>query len=426
MAKPLAEIRSLRPTLVHRAHLRVLLAAVELAQSVLHQPWALEKARLFFGSRPQSREDLERTLDDLDAHAHFLPWLLWDAERDDGTPLGATLRRRWHSGAEREVVEALLATRPDVFEVTATGDKSTVLRRLTDGAAFAVDEPVLQQIASEGEVYVARVLRILPARRGQRVAGAIAARRGSSASGVELLDAVHGCMPAAARGILQRAARKAADGPRDQVLLALLAACERAGLKLARGCTALTEAKGQVRATLVFDLRDPAGAATRLQDLAGSGDVDVRLGTRHGIVAPHLGPVGAVLRVHEGRLYASTSTPWRRHELQAAVAKIAPGARLRCTLYRDLAPLFDPQRREECSRQELRSLAEDWLGECVLTFPDTPHVWLGGATPREAVRTPDGRSQVQAWLRAVEVLSDVAGPACRDAVANLRRELGEA
>ena len=402
MVEPCAIVHSLHARLLARAHVRVLVAAVGYGQTQFDRAHVLKAATTFFGASVLNRADLEAELDEQEAHAHFLPWLLWDAPRSPRAPaLAADLRDRFRSGVERTVLDGLLAVRPDAYAVASVDAAGVALERLADGARTWLDDTTLRAVAAVGEIYIARILFV---------------------GDVALLDAVHACLPAAARPHLEKAALRAGRVARSKALPTFLAACQRVSQRLARLQPGLAEVRGQMHATLVFAL--PAGAAVtdRLEALATSGDLERRR-DRLSIRRPSIGPVGTVLRVSVGRLLASTSAPWRARSLRVAVERAMPGVRYLCTLYRDMGPLFDVGRREELPRHELRRLAEDWLGECLLTFSDTPHVWLDGATPREAVRTPSGRTQVQAWLRDVERLGEVAGPACRAAVDSLRQDL---
>ncbi|MSP90403.1 MAG: hypothetical protein EXR79_01135 [Myxococcales bacterium] len=402
MVEPGAIVHSLHARLLARAHVRVLVAAVGYGQKQFDRALVHRAATAFLGVEVVDRADLEAVLDEREAHAQFLPWLLWDAPRGPRKPpLAADLRDRFRTGVERTVLDGLLTVRPDAYCVACVDAAGVVLERLADGSRTHLSEPTLRAVAAVGEIYIARILHV---------------------GDIALLDAVHACMPAAARPQLEKAAVRAARGSRSKALPTLIAACQQVAQRLARLQPGLAEVRGQMHATLVFALTPGADVTARLDGLAASGELE-RLRGRLSIRHPAIGPVGTVLRLSDGRLLASTSAPWRARSLRIAVERAVPGVRYVCTLFRDLGPLFDLGRREELPRHELRRLAEDWLGECLLTFSDTPHVWLDGATPREAVRTASGRTQVQAWLRDVERVGEVAGPACRAAVDSLRQEL---
>jgi hypothetical protein len=109
--------------------------------------------------------------------------------------------------------------------------------------------------------------------------------------------------------------------------------------------------------------------------------------------------------------------------LRQAVQAALPGVRYVSTLVRDLDTLLDPETRIHWQNDELQTVARDWIGECLATFHDTAHPWLGGVTPREAIRTPAGRTQVHAWLRTVEQVSEVAGPGWEKALQSIWRDL---
>ncbi len=394
-------VTAFRPFLLRRAHLRVLVAAVDLAQESLCEPAIRAAASRFFGRRFKDEQALESYLAERDAHSQFFPWLLWDAELPGG-PLGARLRKTRTTGPEREVLDALLTARADVFQVTGLGAKSTVLERVADGTCHAVSEPVLQAVASRGELFVARVV---------------------DCGDCCLLDAVHASVPAAARRALVRAARRQADARVEARLPLLLAASRRAVERMALPELPWQDSGALLRATLVFAAGDPAGLLATLKAEVKSGRLEAQSPRRFVVCGAGLGPVGAVLRVSGDRLYAATSSSAKTHALRKSLETNLPELTYCCTLYRDLDALLDPRLRDRWAAGELRSIAQDWVDECLATFHDTAHDWLGGVTPREAVRTPTGRLQVRAWLRAVERVSEVAGPSYGAALQSLWRDL---
>ena len=394
-------VTALRPFLLRRAHLRVLVAAVELAQDRLGEVPVLAAASRFFGRRFRAEQALETYLSDRDAHSQFFPWLLWDAELPGG-PLGSRLRKTYDAGAEREVLEALLAARPDVFQVVGLGAKSTVLERVADGRCHAVSEPVLQAVAAQGELFVARVL---------------------ECGDCCLLDAVHASLPGAARRALVRAARRKVEAKAEMRLPQLLSASRRAVERIAMPELPWQGSGALLRATHVFDVSDKRKLVATLKGAVQSGELQAQSASRFVVADEQFGPVGAVLRISGERLYAATSSSLKTHALRRALEGTLGSLTYSCTLYRDLDALLDPRLRDRWAAGELRSIAQDWVDECIATFRDTPHDWLGGVTPREAVRTPAGRLQVRAWLRAVERVSEVAGPGYRSALQSIWREL---
>lgn len=420
----------LRPYLLRRAHLQVLVAAVDRAEHALGEPMVLAAAERFFGRCFASRDTLEEFLSDCGGHSQLHPWLLWDADLPGG-PLGHRLlrpvakgkrsprkgfalkdppgsRQPHHdlplTGVAGEVLRALLETTPDVYQVVAAGTPSTVLERLSDGRQMAVAEPVLAAVAGPGDVFVARVV---------------------DCGDTALLDAVHACLPAATRRAMVRAARKAALVPLAQRLPLLLAASTRATDRLADAGAGWRDGEGLIRVTLVHAVEDPAALQVALRDAVAAGVIEQASPRRFIIVDEGFGPPGAVLRPAGERLYAATTSPARARLLRTAIERHLPGTRPCRTLYRDLDGLLDPRNREGLPLGEARAVAEDWVGECLATFHDTAHAWLGGVTPREAVRTVVGRNQLRAWLRTVEQVSELAGPRYRTAVQSIKRELAE-
>jgi hypothetical protein len=396
----------LRPYLLRSAHLRMLVGAVELAQGTLDEPAVLHAAERFFGRRLTDRAALEAWLIERDAHSQFFPWLLWDADLPEG-PLGLRLLEVRRPAIERELLLALLAAQPDVYQVLGTSEQSTVLERVADGRCIAVVEPVLRAVATQGELYIARVLEV---------------------GDCSLLDAVHACVPGTARRSLVRAARRTRELEPERALPLLLEAGRRAMRRVDKPTEPWRQGEPLLHATLAFEASDAPLLDEALHRAVGRGWLERRSSRRFTILDAQFGPVGAVLRRAGARFYAAT-TAQREADLHAAVLQQLPGLRHACTLFRDPDVLLDPTRRGATSRKdgwrsdELQSFARDWIGECLATFHDTAHPWLGGVTPREAIRTPTGRSQVRAWLRTVEQVSEVAGPGYESALQSIWRDL---
>lgn len=415
-AMPQATVQ-FRPYLLRAAHLRMLVGAVELAQDSLDEVPVLEAAGRFFRRVFADRAALESHLAERDAHSQFFPWLLWDADLPDG-PLGMRLLETRRTAVDREVLLTLLATQPDVFQVVGTSAQSTVLERVADGRCVAVIEPVLRAVATRGELYVARVL---------------------ECGDCYLLDAVHACLPGTARRSLVRAARRTRELPPEQALVHLMTTSTRAMRRVEVPTEPWRQGDPLLHATLAFEVVDPRALDAALDLAVTATRLEQRSSRRFSILDATFGPVGAVLRREGARLYAAT-TAQRADDLQAAVTLALPGLRHACTLFRDPDVLLDPSRwpaarkdgllarqgeqpRDRWRSDELQSFARDWIGECLATFHDTAHPWLGGVTPREAIRTPTGRSQVRAWLRTVEQVTAVAGPGYESALQSIWRDL---
>jgi len=399
----------LRPFLLRRAHLRLLVAAVEQAQAAVGEAASLAAAERFFGQSFADQDALDEHLMERDGHSQFFPWLLWDAEfaakrgkRQPSGPVGNRLLTECRDPSSREVLQALLAASADVYQVVGMNEESTVLECIADGRHVVVTEPVLRAVATAGELFLARVV---------------------DCGDCCLLDAVHACLPQGARRALLRAARKARSLPKPERLPLLLAAADRAMGRLAD--PGARDGQELLRVTAVHLLDDVEGLLATLASAVRDGALDQPSPWRFVIVDPDFGPAGAVLRVTRGRLYSATTSPQRARSLRSSVEKRLPVGRHACTLYRDLDGLLDPASRSSWGPVEMQTVAADWVGECLATFHDTPHAWLGGVTPREAVRTATGRTQLTAWLRTVEQVSEVAGPVYRNALQSLRRDLAE-
>ncbi len=404
-----ANVVRLQPHLLRAAHLRVLVAAVDQAQMAFDDGEVLVAAGRFFGREAFASADaLQTWLDEHDAHAQFLPWLLWDSDTDNGAQpqhnLAKRLRRQFRSGPEKTVLKALCATRPDVYAVSAVDGKTTTMERLRDRAEVVVHEPVLRAMAAVGEVFVARVVDV---------------------GGLHLLDAVHASLPAMCRPAMLRVAKRLESLPNERCLPTLLSAASRSLNRVRPTPARFAGPAGRMRWTMVFAVDDTARVQEALRRALLDGQIARLSPNRFAVLDASIGPIGATLRLSGTRFFAATSAPGGMTRLRTGLPPLI-GLQPQATLVRDLEPLFDARRRSEWSSSELQSVAREWMGECLTAFQDTAQPWLDGATPREAVRTTDGRIRVKAWLSHVEIVGEVAGPGYNTAVQRLWRELADA
>ncbi len=404
-----ANVVRLQPHLLRAAHLRVLVAAVDQAQMAFDDGEVLVAAGRFFGREAFASADaLQTWLDEHDAHAQFLPWLLWDSDTDNGAQpqhnLAKRLRRQFRSGPEKTVLKALCATRPDVYAVSAVDGKTTTMERLRDRAEVVVHEPVLRAMAAVGEVFVARVVDV---------------------GGLHLLDAVHASLPAMCRPAMLRVAKRLESLPNERRLPTLLSAASRSLNRVRPTPARFAGPAGRMRWTMVFAVDDTARVQEALRRALLDGQIARLSPNRFAVLDASIGPIGATLRLSGTRFFAATSAPGGMTRLRTGLPPLI-GLQPQATLVRDLEPLFDARRRSEWSSSELQSVAREWMGECLTAFQDTAQPWLDGATPREAVRTTDGRIRVKAWLSHVEIVGEVAGPGYNTAVQRLWRELADA
>lgn len=394
-----------RPYSLRRAHLRVLVAAMDAAQDYLSDPEVIAAAERFYDRPFASGEALSRHLNAHDGHSQFFPWLLWDAEQPRGR-LGRRLLGMSSSGAELEILDALLRTRADVFQVASCDEDSATLERVADGLLVHIDEPVLGTVSAPGELLVARILDL-----GDH----------------HLLDAVHACLPPQGRRGLVRAARRARRVRIDEQLPILLAAAGRAMRRLQREQPTLHAPDGGpvVQTTLVFAVESRERIEKKLQDAEETGVL--RRADGHWIVVSSTSDLaGVTLRLTGERLHASTSREDRTTRLRDRLIGWLPGLRYQAAVHRDLDALLCTEhwRREEIV--ELRRLGEQWLQEYLTAFKDRPQQTLGGRTPREAVRTVRGRDKVHALLRSVQRFSDAVGTDCAGVVDSIWDELQSA
>jgi hypothetical protein len=397
----MSQIVQLRPFLLRSAHLQLLVEAMELVRLALDEAAIQRAAARFLGTAMADRDHIEAVADHQDAWTQLLPWLLWDVDVDGRGPVGVRLLETPRPKLQRQVLTAVLAAEVDVWQVLDLTPDRAVVRRLRDGHQTAVAEPMLPAVATVGDVFVARLVTV-----GDTV----------------LMDAVHACLPALARRGMLLAARRAVDLPRPERLPHLLRAAGRA-LRRALPTLEPWREEGNLQVVRhVYAIDDAVRLDGAIAALVAAGRLTVRSSNQWLIADAELGPVGATLRRAAHRLHASTSRQ-RAEVLQATVRQCLPGLRALPSVVGDLTAILDDHQGQARRSASVRTMARDWLGDCLASFHDTAHLWLGGLTPREAVRTPVGRDQVRAWLRVVEQVSEVAGPAWESQVRTIWRDL---
>ncbi len=377
-----------RPRLLRREHLQLLVEAMDTVQDRLDDASVLTAAGRFFATDFRDGDELGKWLQDRDAHSQFFPWLLWDAGPREqrlgarvvvgGGPMGP---------ARAELLDVLLDSPADVFQVVRSTDSCTTVERVRDSQLIALEEPVLHAVVGVGELLVARVLDL---------------------GDCHLLDAVHACLPITGRRGMVRAARKAAQLPSEQRLPLLMAAGQRAMARAWRHESRLKDPDGApiMRVTTRFAIEDETAVARALEHTATEGLLRRRARGVWVVSNPSLGHVGATLRLRAGRLMTSTSSVPRADTLAGRLERQLPGLRREMTVLRDLDGVLGE---EGHGHAEVRRLAQDWVEEYLAGFEDTPHKSLGGITPREAMRTSRGRSKVRDMLQSVQRFGDAAG-----------------
>ena len=140
----------LRPKLLRRDHLKILMVAMDAVQDELAADSVLRAAERFFRRTFKDGDELERYLHDEDAHSQFFPWLLWDA----GVPnqrLGAklVLRAEQWGPAGIEVLDALLRTDAELYQVLHASDRLVALETVAGGTLQELVFTVLLRAGSD-------------------------------------------------------------------------------------------------------------------------------------------------------------------------------------------------------------------------------------------------------------------------------------
>jgi hypothetical protein len=380
---------------------------MDAVQDVLDRRDVLAAAERFFARNFADAEALANYLRRRDAHSQFYPWLLWDAELRGGKLGRKILRKRLELGRDdAELLVALEGSSPDAYQIVAAGAGDTLLERIADGLQFSVTEPVLDAVATVGDILIGRVLALQVC---------------------NLLDAVHIVLPSDARLALLRAGRKAARLPREQRLPTLMTASFRALARLDRPMPPLCAPEGGpvIRATIAFDVAPGQELALTLERLCRDDVLAREPNGDYRVVGAALGALGARLYTRRGRLHAATRSVARAERLRVSLPALLPQLSPRLTVVCDLSALHADESLDFDESPSVAAMTRDWVDEYLHDLGDRPLAALGGATPRQAVKSPAGRTRVKALLRALEPLTEIAGPDCRLSLDHFWRSLAQ-
>ncbi|MEZ4269299.1 MAG: antitoxin Xre/MbcA/ParS toxin-binding domain-containing protein [Myxococcota bacterium] len=356
-------------------------------------------------------------LEDADERIRFFPWLLWDwrAQPDEPTIGERFLHDQEHAPHERRLVEALCGSFIGWYEALEdAGEGGVAVRDMQTGERVHIDDDGLASELFEGQLLQARLVCVGTAEVSCVLVDAVYAV--ISASGrravqteieslprtvgapavackiyaAELLEAAEHLMETLARppvpldrnGELMAVCR-ATYGASDAEGVRRMAASDPDFVSQGPGLWAWNR-DGAPRAFVESrDDRVEAGATT-LGDLQALGQALRRDGD---VTATPLASVADFAAAVESWVGAGTGGPWLRTLPHAAEAAAA------------------------------------WLFAWARRWMDLPLGELGDRTPREALRTPDGRARVESLIERLGRLDDGRGVAVVDVQA-LREDLG--
>lgn len=304
-------LTQLRPHRLRRLHWRTLVKAVEFAQLSLDDPQVVLAASRFFRRQVANGRDIEQLLVERDCEAHFIPWVLWDAQCRDGGALGRVLAQRARGKETREILSALLQCRPEVWQIASAAGSEAELVRLRDGFAAKINDPVLQAGLSVGDLLIARV---------------------ADLGDVQLLDAVHDALPQRCAAAMKKAAVRIAKLPPEAMLWQLRRAAYLAVTAPAPAARPKGKA-GKQAVQLVFAVADRATVQIQLAQAAAAGSATAQ-GDGHWLVSPADSTAGHPWRLHwrRGKLVAECAPA--DHELvRERVQALVPSAHFRLIVH---------------------------------------------------------------------------------------------
>lgn len=381
--------------------------------------------REFYGLDAQVAQIETEILENDEERVRFFPWFLWDFRLSEQLP---TVGERFlaegeHTDHEERLLDALCRSRIGLYEaLDDPGHEGARVRDVASDATLHIHDEGLVGELRAGDILQARLVEVQTAR-----------------GDITLVDSIYAVLPAAAMGPLQ----VELDGllgprPRDpaQTARALklyvaetLHTAEHLLLSLARP----PQARDRAGASIMLAVsRTPSGseaftlAAPEAQDMTPGGSPqswiwvsdDAPPGAVSGLVETR--GSGLVLRARNPELLIALE---RRAAELAGVSQPA----LRSIEDFDAAVPRWIERgdggvwlRDE---PDVRAAAQAWFLAWIRRWVDMPSSGLGNRTPRQAVRAPDGRLQVERMLRRMDALHRGVGGDAHD-MGQVRHELG--
>ncbi|MCB9729298.1 MAG: DUF2384 domain-containing protein [Deltaproteobacteria bacterium] len=356
-------------------------------------------------------------LEDADERIRFFPWLLWDwRPQPDEPSIGERfLHDHEHAPHERRLVEALCESFIGWYEALQDATEDGVaVRDMQTGEALHIDDDGLAGELLQGQLLQARLVRVRTSDAPCVLVDAVYAV--ISASGRRAVQAEIDSLPRtlgspavackvyaaelleAAEHLLETLARPPVPLDRNGELMALCRAsygaedAARIGALVSGDPSFSDEGQGlwtwqrdgAVRAFVELGAGRADAGATTLGDLQALGQ---HLRQAGGVVASPLASVADFAAAVEGWVQSGSGGPWFRalpHVTEAASA---------------------------------------WLFAWTRRWMDLPLGELGDRTPREALRTAEGRTRVEALIERLRSLGDGRGGALLDVDA-LRQDLG--
>lgn len=377
----------------------------------------MSAVKQFYGLEMDVATAEAEILEDADERIRFFPWLLWDwrAQPDEPTVGERFLHDQDHAPHERRLVEALCASFIGWYEALedATEDGVSV-RDMQTGERVQIDDDGLAGELYEGQLLQARLVLV-----------------GTAEVSCVLVDAVYAVISASGRRAVQTEIESLPRtlGPPSvacKVYAAeLLEAAEHLMETLARPPVPL-DRSGELMALC----RATYGAAdaAQVRRIATADASFVAEGPE--LWAWHRdGSARAYLECRDDRVEVGATTLSDLHALGQALRRDGDVAATPLASVTDFAAAVESWVAAGTGGPWLLALphaaeaAGAWLFAWARRWMDMPLGELGDRTPREALRTADGRARVEALIARLGRLEDGRGAAIVD-VQTLREELG--
>ncbi|PKN57647.1 MAG: hypothetical protein CVU56_09920 [Deltaproteobacteria bacterium HGW-Deltaproteobacteria-14] len=358
-------------------------------------------------------------LEDESERVRFFPWFLWDWRVDDGATIGERfLRESELSPWEARMVEGLCHSYVGFYEVVSHDATTVHLVDMATGEALEIQDDALAADLGDTQILQARLV-----------------KTGEPDEGLALVDAVYAALPGEARTAVKLELESLlGDAHRPEHLLKAYAPemLDFADHLIdSLGQPPIAEnADGEELVLVRTVLRPTDGlivAAALAREVEGVAEIETRLW----MVRTQDRSLGFIDGRDPQRVAIGANTLSRHEALVGWLTELTGVAATPLKTVEDFGRAV--QRWAErgggdpwlIADPEVRAAVGDWFAAWTRQWLDMPHAALGERTPREAVREPGGRAQVEGMVaRFEDLLLGELGAVQELRLESLRAELG--
>ena len=358
-------------------------------------------------------------LEDEAERVRFFPWFLWDWRVDDGETIGERfLRESELSPWEARMVEGLCRSYVGFYEVVGQDATTVDVVDMATGEALTIPDDALAADLGDTQILQARLV-----------------KTGEPDEGLALVDAVYAALPAEARTAVKLELESLlGDAHRPEHLLKAYAPemLDFADHLIdSLGQPPIAENADGEELVLVRTVLRPADGATVAAALAGEVEGVAEIETRLWMVRTPDRSLGFIDARDLQRVAIGANALSRHAALVGWITELTGVAASPLKTVEDFGRAV--QRWAErgggdpwlVADPEVRAAVGDWFAAWTRQWLDMPHAALGERTPREAVREPGGRAQVEGMVaRFEDLLLGELGTVQELRLESLRAELG--